>query len=302
MKLSTRLFATILLALLAALDSNAATIHVPSEAPTIAAGLDLAAPGDSVLVAPGTYYETWLILPRGVVIASEAGPGQTILDGSLAEYGVPIFYGVGVGPQTELTGFTLRSAWEGIRLSFSAPRIGGNVFRDLVLAIDAVDSSPEITGNVFHKVNGGVLADGSAPIVISQNTFWDIGDAITIHTQHPAATIDHNILARCFLAVFCPGGADCPETLAFRCNDVWDSKYADFYGFIYDPIGLNGNFSADPGFCGDGMGDFTLKATSPCAPDLSPPGCGLVGALPVGCEDPTATSPVTWGVLKVRFQ
>ena len=46
---------------------------MPSEAPTIQAGLDSAAFLDSVIVACGTYYEHDLRPPRGIVLTSETG-------------------------------------------------------------------------------------------------------------------------------------------------------------------------------------------------------------------------------------
>ena len=46
----------------------AATIDVPADQPTIAAGLAAASPGDSVRVACGTYFEHDLIMPSGVTL------------------------------------------------------------------------------------------------------------------------------------------------------------------------------------------------------------------------------------------
>lgn len=43
---------------------------------------------------------------------------------------------------------------------------------------------------------------------------------------------------------------------------------------------------ADPLFCSPPAGDFTLAQASPCAPPNSPAGCGLIGALGVGCVNP----------------
>jgi hypothetical protein len=66
----------------------AATLHVPSQYPTIQAGIDAAVSGDVVLVAPGTYtdYETrdfetaCAFLKDGVQVESEGGPSVTTID------------------------------------------------------------------------------------------------------------------------------------------------------------------------------------------------------------------------------
>jgi hypothetical protein len=73
----------------------AATLRVPSEYATIQAGMDVAAFGDTVLVAPGVYddyevriaittYTAAVFMTDGVTLLSEAGPDQTTIriDGS----------------------------------------------------------------------------------------------------------------------------------------------------------------------------------------------------------------------------
>lgn len=63
---------------------SARTWHVPGDAPTIQAGIDLAQPGDDVLVAPGTYAESGITMKGGVPVRSEQGPGSTIVDSNNA--------------------------------------------------------------------------------------------------------------------------------------------------------------------------------------------------------------------------
>jgi predicted outer membrane repeat protein len=70
------------------------------------------------------------------------------------------------------------------------------------------------------------------------------------------------------------------------CCDVYGNEGGDWVGCIADQWGTNGNISADPRFCDLPFGDLTVAPDSPCAPDHSPPGCGLIGAWPVGCEEP----------------
>jgi hypothetical protein len=67
---------------------------------------------------------------------------------------------------------------------------------------------------------------------------------------------------------------------------------------------VDGNFSADPQFCGvPGSGYTFLQSDSPCAPGNHPAGdsCGLIGACEVGCGV-VSTEPSSWGTLKDRYR
>jgi hypothetical protein len=57
-----------------------AVIHVPGDAPTIQAAVDMARPGDLVLVAPGVYHEAVKVHTPGITIRGE-DRNATILDG-----------------------------------------------------------------------------------------------------------------------------------------------------------------------------------------------------------------------------
>ncbi|HYC53722.1 MAG TPA: choice-of-anchor Q domain-containing protein [Candidatus Binatia bacterium] len=74
-------------ALLAAAPAQAATIDVPADHATIQAALHAAGPGDTVLVAPGTYNEKVAFASSGtpgspIVLTSSAGAATTILSGA----------------------------------------------------------------------------------------------------------------------------------------------------------------------------------------------------------------------------
>lgn len=63
----------LLLFLLAFSPASAATWAVPGDAPTIAAAVDSAAAGDSVLIACGTYFESDIPLSREITVRSATG-------------------------------------------------------------------------------------------------------------------------------------------------------------------------------------------------------------------------------------
>ena len=98
------------LALLLALAGPAwaDVIHVPDDLHRIDLALFLADPGDTVLVAPGTYEVNleWPDTP-GIKLLSELGPGVTVLDGSGTFQVIGIY--TGVDTTTVVAGFTIRN-------------------------------------------------------------------------------------------------------------------------------------------------------------------------------------------------
>jgi len=103
------LFVVVLLSLLAPALLNARTLRVPTECPTIHAGLDSAAAGDTVLVAPGTHAVTsgtQINMPDSVVLISEQGPDVTTIEFCGTTTGVSIFRSEGA----RVSGFAIRQA------------------------------------------------------------------------------------------------------------------------------------------------------------------------------------------------
>jgi parallel beta-helix repeat protein len=99
-------------------------------------------------------------------------------------------------------------------------------------------------------------------------------------------------------AVSCYEGSN---ATMFCCN-VYGNAGGDWIDCIADQYGLNGNTSLDPCFCED---SYMLGEPSPCAPDNSPEGCGLIGALRVGCAEcryPVPVEPTSWGHVKSLFR
>lgn len=104
---------------------DAATIRVPADQSTIQAGLDAAAEGDTVLVAPGTYtgpgnYNLDFSasiedpgIPKDLVLVSEAGPEATIIDidGDGTELRRGFLFKSRETRASVIDGFTIENGW-----------------------------------------------------------------------------------------------------------------------------------------------------------------------------------------------
>ncbi|MBU1700706.1 MAG: right-handed parallel beta-helix repeat-containing protein [Candidatus Eisenbacteria bacterium] len=179
------------------------------DAPTIQAAADSSAQGDTVLVAPGTYFENIYLLEKGIVLISQSGPEITTIDGS-AIAGPGIFFDMvedGV-----IDGFTIRNGhesgdraivmgghgliirnnilqenhtfgdggavqWEG------SGAIENNVFIDneagsgggLVMAYFGPDDTPLVRGNIFIDnqavIRGGAIHLIADEVIVEENLF-----------------------------------------------------------------------------------------------------------------------------------
>jgi parallel beta-helix repeat protein len=135
------------LALFAAPTAFAGTIHVPADQPTIQKAIDVAANGDVVEVAAGTYTENIDLLGKRITLRG-AGRGKSIIDGSSG--GPTITMDSGENPNTIVTGFSIRG---GTGKKSGSKRLGGGVYI-------ANHSSPTIEGDTGIGFNTATYGAG----------------------------------------------------------------------------------------------------------------------------------------------
>jgi parallel beta-helix repeat protein len=273
----------------------AVTWEVPGEALTIQAGIDSASAGDTVLVYPGTYYET-LTMKSGTYVIAEAGsPESTVVDG-VEMNAVVLFYSHSLTAYLE--GFTITNGWSeyggGIIVIDCNPHItdcrivdnyafgdGGGIFCDF--AAGATFTGCVIAGNTCSGNGGALMSKGVSNTTLENCTFYANGASGSGVLSIDSSSVD---IQNCILsygtsgsAVYCSGTG----SATISCSNVYGNVGGDWVDCIAGQNGINGNFSANPLFCDAAAGDFHLYETSPC---VNAPGCGLVGALDVGCRYP----------------
>ena len=84
---------------------SASTISVPGDQPTIEAGVNVAAPGDTVVIACGVYYEHDIVVVVDICLRSETGePDCVVID---AQQNGRVFSLQGLSAASELAGLTI---------------------------------------------------------------------------------------------------------------------------------------------------------------------------------------------------
>ncbi len=256
------------------------------DATTIQGGVDLAANGDVVLVAPATYTGVGnvnvLVDSKSITVASQAGAYTTIIDCQSSGRGFLFTNADG----SILDGFTIKNG---------AEAQGGAIHLD---DTDVTVRFSILTGNVATLAGGAIYMRKSAPVVHNntiEGNSAPAGGGIALKGPI-AGQVYQNLICSSLQG----GGIDCttgPFNTVLTCNDIWGNVGGDA---ICAVDGSN-NFAADPLFCGvPGSGNFYLQQTSQCTATYSP--CGqAIGALGILCTT-TATESVTWGRVKSLYR
>ena len=145
---------TVIAMVTAATSAAATVLTVPSDYPTIAAALNVAAPGDEVRLDAGTYLEADLILPSGVTLRGATGdPTEVVIDA--ARQG-RCLYGTDLAAATRIADLTLRN---GLSTAGTTPHRswGGGLYVE--------GGEPAIENCIFAAneaaIGGGAFIDGT---------------------------------------------------------------------------------------------------------------------------------------------
>lgn len=90
------------------------------------------------------------------------------------------------------------------------------------------------------------------------------------------------------------------DTFDFACCNFFGNVEGDWTGGVAGQLGINGNFSADPEYCGMiGTGNLYLQSDSPCLA-LNNDCAQQIGAWPQGCGN-SASRPSSWSEVKSMY-
>ena len=265
--------------------SHAAEIKVPSQVKSLQDAVEEAAPGDTVLVAPGTYrlfFDNLLINRRAITIRSEEGAAKTVITGR----GNGPVITIGQQSRVIIQGFTITRETDSDNrpvqggaiycAAGSAPQICENIFRNNRAVFGAaiycdVQSMPKIRNNVFYSnsaetAGGAVFTDHSRATIsgnwFQQNSAGSSGGALACNRD--SSEVYGNIFWK-NRALF--GGAiSCDRAATWLYNNTLVANHADRGGAIMLDRGsvrlINLIFSENR------QGDLFTKGTGPAGRPL----------------------------------
>jgi predicted outer membrane repeat protein len=240
-------------------------VHVPADAVTIQAGIDMAVSGDTVLVADGLYTGDGNrdidFGGKSITLLSEGGPLTTTIDCRSTESSPHFaFTGVSGMGRIVIDGFSIARthAAQGSVLNLKS---ASPIMRNCVLT----DNTATVSG-------GAIRCKDSSPAFVNCTFFGNAspvgGTVYLIADSEPTFT-------NCIIAFSTSGGAigsHGANSPLLECCNLFGNVGGDWTGVIASLADSNGNLSLDPLLCLDG--DFRLEPDSPCLPVNN--SCGVV--------------------------
>lgn len=269
-------------------------LRVPSEYPTIQAGLDAAAPGDTVLVAAGVYTgsdnKNLDFAGKDLALLSESGGDSTHID--CEGDGRALAFSGGETSNAWVSGFTLTGgggvdSGAGISCVGSSPTLTDLIVRDNGASADSTfgggvyceNASPTLIACVIYGnqgyEGGGLYATAASPwlenCVVSDNLAERGGGLASDAASAPS-------LVHCTLSgnegLESGGGLSLTDGASASLTNciLWDDLPEEIAGVgavltycdVEGGYAGEGNFDADPLFVDAEDGDYHLSDGSPC--------------------------------------
>jgi hypothetical protein len=160
-----RFFLVCIALLFASATLHAATLNVgPGQTyTTIQSAIVAAQNGDTVLVAPGTYYENIDFLGKAITVTSLGGAASTIIDGGSKAGVATVVISIGEASSAVISGFTIRGGGDNI---FGAKSFGGIDINGTLSLMPNASPTIEnniVTANYCHAIN----AQDATPTILN---------------------------------------------------------------------------------------------------------------------------------------
>ncbi|MFC1573403.1 hypothetical protein ACFL6M_07380 [Candidatus Eisenbacteria bacterium] len=252
--------------------------------PTIQAAVHAASNGDVIMLASGVFTGNGNrdieVIDKDVTIVSESGdPTQVIIDcqGSPGEEHWAFYFG---GRDQVVDGISMING--NVTSPGGFPGGGAvNTWSGSATFLNCV-----FTGNTAPR--GGAIVAGYCELNIVSCTFHDNAATQTCGSALVTEGNTHALLSNCIVAFGVGGSAFCSYggDVELVCCDIYGNEGGNYVGPVSGQLGVNGNISEDPLFCGTPGPEFDLRVhkDSPCVPFSPPNGdCDLIGARPIGC-------------------
>ena len=287
-----------------AVPAHPATHTIMPGATTIQDAVASAAPGDSIVLLPGTYAtEQSVVVGKPLTILSQAGPDATIVD---LQYNFgSVFYVAGVQGGPTIQGLTIRG---GVQI---AAGMGGGIlcWNSEVVIVDNLIYDNWAAGSLEGTggLGAGITVETGTATIRNNTIVANFCSGGGLFLWSCSGTVDHNVFAYnrdpnkktdWGFGIYCESSS---ATIAD--NVFWANPPEPVHASCGASVPGNGNVVVDPLFCNpanypQSNDGWHVRSDSPIAPGHEYAGRGA----PLPLCAATASKPATWGSVKARYR